>query len=218
MNLSLSLKSPKINKPVTFTVQIALLIVAVAFIVVPGKSRSREWRNGTAFRPYIVAAPNVPAPPQGSGYAYRRTITTDHTKVPNTDQSNFPLLISGTYSYLATVSNGGNVQNANGYDVIFTSDAGCANRLDHEVETYSATTGGVNYWVRLPSLSHTNDTTIYMCYGNSAFTTDQSNKTGVWDNNFKALYHLKVQVKNLIHLKVLPVNLILYYLLYLNHQ
>src|SRR5262245_20315932 len=33
-----------------------------------------------------------------NGYANRRAITIDHTKVPNTDQSNFPLLISGTYS------------------------------------------------------------------------------------------------------------------------
>jgi hypothetical protein len=65
-----------------------------------------------------------PLVPQGGGYAYRRTITIDHTKAPNTNQSNFAVLISGTYSYLGTVSTGGNVQNANGYDVIFTSDTG----------------------------------------------------------------------------------------------
>ena len=57
-----------------------------------------------------------------NGYSYRRTITIDHTKVPSTDQSNFPVLFSGTYSYLATTSNGGNVTSANGYDIIFTSD------------------------------------------------------------------------------------------------
>src|ERR1051326_1022443 len=130
------------------------------------------------------------AVPQGSSYTYRRMITIDHTKVPNTDQTNFPLLISGTYSYLATAANGGNVQNANGYDVVFASDAGCATKLDHEVETYTATTGAVNYWVRVPLLSHTSDTTIYLCYGNSSITTDQSNKTGVWDANYKGVWHL----------------------------
>lgn len=138
----------------------------------------------------------TPVMMQGSAYAHRRTITIDHTKVPNTDQSNFPVLISGTYSYLATIANGGNVQNANGYDVIFTSDAGCATKLDHEVETYTATTGAVTYWVRVPLLSHTNDTTIYLCYGNPAITTEQSNKTGVWDSNFKAVYHLNDQAAN----------------------
>ncbi len=80
-----------------------------------------------------------------NGYTYRRSISIDHTRVPNTDQSNFPLLISGTYSYLATAAHGGNVQNANGYDVVFTSDSGCATNLNHEVESYNATTGAVNY-------------------------------------------------------------------------
>src|SRR5579864_3505140 len=65
----------------------------------------------------------------GTGYSYSRAITIDHTKVPNTDQSNFPVLISGTYSYLATTGNGGKVMNANGYDIIFTSDAGGLNPL-----------------------------------------------------------------------------------------
>src|SRR6185295_14131240 len=126
----------------------------------------------------------------GNGYAYNRSIAIDHTKVPNTDQTNFPVLISGTYSYLATVGNGGYVQNANGYDVIFTSDSSCATKLNHEVETYTATSGAVNYWVKVPVLSHTNDTTIYLCYGNSSITTDQSNKTAVWDANYKGIWHL----------------------------
>jgi len=147
-----------------------------------------EHRNVQApFSSITVAAP---APPQASSYAYHRTITIDHTKVPNTDQNNFPVLISGTYSYLATVANGGNVQNANGYDVIFASDTGCATKLDHEVETYNATTGAVNYWVKIPLLSHTSDTTVYLCYGNSSVTSDQSNKTAAWDANYKGVWHL----------------------------
>ena len=128
--------------------------------------------------------------PPANGYAYRRAITIDHTKIPNTDQTDFPVLISGTYSYLATTANGGNVQNANGYDVIFTSDTGCATKLNHEVETYTAANGAVNYWVKLPAVSHTTDTVIYMCYGNSLITTDQSNRTGVWDANYKGVWHL----------------------------
>src|ERR1044072_4353818 len=151
--------------------------------------------NGSALRhnPTALAAAALF---QENGYSYRRAITLDHTKVPNKDQSNLPVLISGTYSYLATVPNSGNVQNANGYDVIFTSDAACTTKLNHEVQTYSATTGAVNYWVKVPSVSHTTDTTIYLCYGNSAITTDQSTKTSVWDSNFKAVYHLNDQAAN----------------------
>ncbi len=142
------------------------------------------YRNGQ-----LLVTADAP-PPAPNGYAYQRTLTIDHSKVPNTDQSNFPVLISGTYSYLATTAHGGNVQNANGYDVIFTSDSGCASKLNHEVESYNATSGAVNYWVKVPTVSHTSDTTIYICYGNSSIATDQSNQTGVWDANFKGVYHL----------------------------
>src|SRR5207253_10452671 len=54
----------------------------------------------------------------------------------------------------------------------------------------NASAGAVNYWVRVPTVSHTTDTTFYMCYGNAGITTDQSNKTAVWDANYKAVWHL----------------------------
>jgi RHS repeat-associated protein len=134
----------------------------------------------------------TPAPAQtwSNGYTGRRVITIDHTKVPNTDQSNFPLLVSGTYSDLATTSNGGNVTSATGYDIIFTSDAAGSTLLAFEREGYSSTTGSVNFWVKVPLLSHTTDTAIYMFYGNSAVTTDQSNAVAVWDSNYKGVWHL----------------------------
>src|SRR4029077_794053 len=40
------------------------------------------------------------------------------------------------------------------------------------------------------SVSHTSDTTIYLCYGNASITTEQSNKSGVWDTNYKGVWHL----------------------------
>lgn len=126
-----------------------------------------------------------------AGYLYQRTVTIDHTKVPNTDQSNFPVLFSGTYSYLATLANGSKVTSTSGYDIIFTSDAAGATTLDHEIETYTATTGAVNFWVRVPTVSHTTEMVIYLCYGKSAISSSQENKTGVWDSNFKGVWHLK---------------------------
>lgn len=125
-----------------------------------------------------------------NGYGYRRVITSDHTKVPNTDQANFPVLISGTYAYLATVANGGNVTSASGYDIIFASDAYGLNVLPFEQESYSPTTGAVIYWVQVPTVSHTSDTSIYLFYGNSSVTSDQSNKNGVWDSNYLGVWHL----------------------------
>jgi RHS repeat-associated protein len=125
-----------------------------------------------------------------NGYAFRRTVTVDHTKVPNTDQTNFPVLVSGAYSDMATVANGGNVTSANGFDIIFTSDAAGSNPLAFEQESYNPSTGAITYWVKIPTVSYTTDTTIYLFYGNSSVVTDQSNKTAVWDANYVGVWHL----------------------------
>jgi len=119
------------------------------------------------------------SPAATNNYSYRRAIVIDHTKVPNTDQVNFPVLITGTYSYLATVANGGHVQNANGYDIVFSSDCAGLQQLDHEIGSYNATTGAVSFWVLVPLVSHTVDTVFYMSYGNSAITTSQENRPPV---------------------------------------
>jgi hypothetical protein len=129
----------------------------------------------------------------GGTFTAYRSITIDHAKVGtvnSTDQSSFPVLISGTYAYLANTSHGGKVQNANGYDIIFTSDSGCATPLSWEVENYNSTSGEIEAWVKVPSVSHTSDTSIYMCYGSSSISGDQSNPAGVWNNGYSAVYHL----------------------------
>jgi hypothetical protein len=100
------------------------------------------------------------------------------------------VLISGTFADLATTANGGNVQNSQGYDIVFTSDATGQHPLPFEQESYSATTGAINYWVQVPTLSHTSDTAVYMFYGNSSITTDQSAKASVWDANYQGVWHL----------------------------
>jgi hypothetical protein len=122
-----------------------------------------------------------------TGYAYMHSITVPHANVSAT-LSYFPMLVSGTYSWLAATSSSGYVQNPNGYDVIFTSDAGCTTKLNWETESY-ASNGAVNYWVRIPSLSSTVDTVIYACYGNSSITTDQSHPSLTWDGNYMGVWH-----------------------------
>lgn len=126
-----------------------------------------------------------------NGYSYRRTITIDHTKVSGgAALTNFPILVSGTYSYLATTGNGGNVTNANGYDIIFTSDPNGSTKLDHEVERYDPATGQISSWIEIPSLSNSSDTIIYMFYGNSSISTSQESINNTWNTNYKAVWHL----------------------------
>ena len=87
-----------------------------------------------------------------STFSYSRAIRIDHTKVSNTDQTNFPVLISGTYSFLATVANGGKVQSASGFDILFASDCFGTIKLDHEIESYNPAPGNSVAWVRIPRL------------------------------------------------------------------
>jgi RHS repeat-associated protein len=140
------------------------------------------WLDSPVASAVYTIVPNV--------YAHRRPITIDHTKVPNTDQSNFPVLISGVYPFLATTANGGQVQNANGYDIIFTADFAGTTQLNHEIESYDPATGTINMWVQVPNVLHTCDTVIYIAYGNAAITGSRENKTGVWDSNYQAVLHL----------------------------
>ncbi len=120
---------------------------------------------------------------------FYRTITIDHTKCGSTDSNNFPVLVAGTYSFLATAANGGHVQNASGYDVVFTLDQAGTQRLKWEIESYNPVTGSVVYWVNLPTVSHTTNTVFYMFYGDGTITSDQSNKGGTWDSYYAAVYH-----------------------------
>jgi len=138
--------------------------------------------------------PNLTEPSVGiinskSQFGRSQAIRIDHTKVPNTDQTNFPLLFSTTFSEFKTVANGGYVQNVNGYDIGFYSDAALTTKLDWEIERYVPTTGEVIYHIRIPTLSHTTDTTIYVGYGDPSIVVSQANPTGVWDTSFAAVYH-----------------------------
>ena len=89
-------------------------------------------------------------------YGYRRAISIPGTNVSGASNLvEFPLLFSGTYSYLAQVGNGGDVQNVNGYDIIFTADRDGTTQLQHEIMSYSGTDGAVNLWVEVPTLKGT---------------------------------------------------------------
>ncbi|MBV8895894.1 MAG: DUF2341 domain-containing protein [Acidobacteriaceae bacterium] len=130
------------------------------------------------------------APASSNGYSYSRRLTLSHAQVPNTDQSNFTVLMSGTYPSLATAANGGHVQNANGYDIIFASDATAQNPLKWEFESYNPVSGAISAWVQVPTLSHSVDTVIYMLYGNASVSTFQGGAAGAaWDSYYAGVWH-----------------------------
>ncbi len=126
---------------------------------------------------------------QPYGYLYGKTITINPSVVTGTNSlSNFPLLIKTTDVNLRSKSNGGFVEDENGYDIIFTTDA-CASPMSYQVEKYDPVTGELICWVRIPSLSYNASTIINMYYGNSLVNSSTSSPS-TWPSEFSAVLHL----------------------------
>ncbi len=97
--------------------------------------------------------------------------------------SNFPVLINlASDTSLAT-----NAQD-DADDIAFTSSDETT-QLDHEIEDFNGTTGELQAWVEIPTLSASSDTVIYMYYSNSTCSS-QEDVTGTWDSNHKLVHHL----------------------------
>ena len=149
---------------------------ARATVTFTGPSSAAKWYNGS--------------------WVYRSKITIDHTKVGSTTGSvlqYFPVLVSTTTNALKyTGYSGGHTGKSNGGDILFTLSDGTT-KLNHEVELYASSTGQLVSWIKVPSISTSTDTVLYMYYGNAG-AADQGTTTGVWDdggsNYFKGVWHL----------------------------
>ena len=124
-----------------------------------------------------------------SNYKYRKIITIDVTKVSGgANLSNFPVLISSTDNDLRTTANGGKAASGSGEFVFTSSDA--VTVLPHEIESYTATSGNIIAWVNVTTLSGTVNTVLYLYYGGPSSGATNQNPTGVWDTNYKGVWHL----------------------------
>jgi len=122
---------------------------------------------------------------------YRKSITIDFNQVSGgSDLPNFPVLISiAGDDDLRTTENGGHVESPSGYDITFRAADG-ATQLDHEIEEYDPAGGILVAWVRIPVLSASADTVIYLYYGYSGVTSPTENPGAVWDGNYVGVWHL----------------------------
>jgi len=125
----------------------------------------------------------------GGTWGYRKAITVDADKVSGSSAlTDFPMLFSVTDGDLAFTDFDGNVASSTAGDIVFTSSDGVT-KLSHEIEYYASTTGEIVAWVKIPSLSNSVDTTIYIYYGNAA-ADDQQDAANVWDSNYMMVQHL----------------------------
>jgi hypothetical protein len=122
---------------------------------------------------------------QPSDFSSYKSIKINSNKISGSENlQNFPLLISIFDTNLKT-----DVQ-TDGDDIVF---ANSSSWLDHEIEefnpSYNSTHAHLVAWVRIPSLSATIDSEIFMYYGNTTIG-NLENPSGVWDNNYRGVWHL----------------------------
>ena len=145
--------------------------------------------------------------PAAFAYDFNKSITIDRSKISDAScgatLTNYPMLFSVTDPDLAHTTSGGDVTDVGGDDIIFLArdattcggPATCV--LDHEIEKYVSTTGELVAWVRLPAVNTSvaaSDTVLYVYYGDSSVTSPTENPAGVWDANYKGVWHLEEDV------------------------
>lgn len=138
-------------------------------------------------------------------------IIIDHTKVTS-DQTDFPIAIcwtgtSGTSNIPQEAIDLSNSNRASyfGRDIRFTSDSVGTKELAFEIVTWipNATVANAKaeVHVKIPSISSSVDTTVYMWYkawGATGYSvTDTYGRNNVWSNGYKSVYHLNENVAGL---------------------
>lgn len=116
-----------------------------------------------------------------SSWKYRQKLTI--MQLPNSDLSNFPVLVSITDEENQVFKKAMN----NGYDIYF-GDINGINEYPCEIETFSNELGNRKLlaWVKIPTIS-SSGTEFYMYYGGRKRT---NNPKDAWDSNFVGVWHL----------------------------
>lgn len=137
--------------------------------------------------------------PSGWNRRARLTIPTAGVSASQTD---FPVMLlwNGTSGNIPPeiYNNGISSPKSDGSDIRFTSDEMGYNELAFEIVTFvpNSTVGNarVKIWVKIPSLSSTSNTSIYMWWENDNATayaaTDTYGRNNVWTNNYIGVFHL----------------------------
>lgn len=110
-----------------------------------------------------------------SGYNYRKTLTI-HASDVDSDVTDFHYLV-----YLDSSNFNFSKAQSNGYDIRFTSSDGNT-LLNFFREKHDSTNQVAIYHVKIPLVSSSNDTTIYMYYGNDSAGDGASAYADVFNN------------------------------------
>lgn len=150
--------------------------------------------TGAATQNVAVSGTVSSAGPSRSSHFMIITIASSNVS-GGSNLTNYPLTFQVTNTNLKTTGNGGFVQNSNGYDILFAADSFGTTKYNWEVENYAPTTGAITAHVKIPTLSASATTTLYIIYDSSSISTFQGGSAGsVWDANFLDVWHFNENI------------------------
>lgn len=134
------------------------------------------------------------------GWNRKQAITINGSMVSgSTDLADFPFLVTLDHLDQEIVNGGQHSALNGGGDIRFSSDAAGNNRLAIEVVEFvtsnSITNRRCQVWVKIPNLSATTDTTIYIWYNKPSEVQPGASQPfgsqAVWSNGFVSEWHLE---------------------------
>ncbi len=115
-------------------------------------------------------------------YSHRLTLTINKEHIGE-ELTDFPIVVQldSAQSHLF------NTVREDGHDLVFTDKNN--QKLSHEIESFDKNNKEATIWLKVPTLKPTEDTVLYLYYGNPT-SEDNQNAQDVWSNGYAAVYHL----------------------------
>lgn len=138
--------------------------------------------------------------PSSGATTYTSPITIDHTQCGASNSVNFPVVVNITDARFKSSSNGGHIFRSDAFDLGFYSDAVGTTIYNWKLLNYDPVAGSITFKVKIPTVDHTANTTLYAKYGSTSITTFQGNNTiggntgSVYDANYVREYELNGDV------------------------
>jgi hypothetical protein len=161
------------------------LIVIVVLATACGFKSPGAGPADAAVDAAIDAAVDGPPVPWLGSWMRRKPITLRASQIeaPNNGSlTDFPVLVSITDPQI-----GAGAALGSGQDIVFTA-GDATTLLASEIESFSSQSNQLVAWVKVPTLSATTDTQLYVYYGNPS--PPARTPEAVWTANYLAVWHL----------------------------
>jgi hypothetical protein len=135
-----------------------------------------------------------------AGYGFYTSVDIQAAAV-GANETDYPVALVVTDNRFRTTGNGGNIQNTDATggasggvtvpaDFVVSPNSDGSSPYDFEIVDYDATTGYIELWVEVTSVSSSSDTTIYLVYGDAAVGSSQEDVEGTWDGSYLGVWHM----------------------------